>query len=102
MVSSCRGRIYVRYQPPIRHLVRFRTKVVGADVTLALLYKQCMKALDIQNKEKMIISILQKGGYENDTAGSGRKFTLKLLPPPSKESPRRHLTICASEAGLAG
>jgi hypothetical protein len=48
--------------------VRFRTKVVGADVTLALLCKQRMKALDIRNKEKMIISILQKWGYENDAA----------------------------------
>jgi len=56
----------MRYQSRIRHLVRFRTKVVGGDVTLALLYKQRLKALDIQNKEKMIISILQEGGYEND------------------------------------
>ncbi len=66
MLSSCRGRIYVRYRPRIRHLVRIRTKVVGPDVMLALLYKQRMKALDIQNKEKMIISFLQEGGYEND------------------------------------
>jgi len=27
-----------------------------------------MKALDIRNREKLIISILQKGGYENDAA----------------------------------
>jgi len=27
-----------------------------------------MKALDIRNKEKLIISILQKWGYENDAA----------------------------------
>jgi hypothetical protein len=90
------------YQSRIRHLVRFRTKVVGGDVTLALLYKQRMKALDIQNKEKMIISILQKGGYENDTAGSDRKLIVKLSPPPSTESTHKHLTICASIAGLAG
>jgi hypothetical protein len=95
MLSSCRGRIYVRYQPRIRHLVRFWTKVVGADVMLALLCKQCMKALDIQNKEKLIISILQKGGYESDTAGSDRKLIVKLSPPPSTESPHKHLTICA-------
>jgi hypothetical protein len=69
---------------------------------LALLCKQCMKALDIQNKEKLIISILQKGGYESDTAGSDRKLTVKLSPPPSTESPHKHLTICASIAGLAG
>jgi hypothetical protein len=90
------------YQSRIRHLVRFRTKVVGGDVTLALLYKQRMKALDIQNKEKMIISILQKGGYENDTAGSDRKLIVTLSPPPSWEVDHRHLTICVSEAGLAG
>ena len=58
----------MRYQPRIRHLVRFRTKVVSADVTLALLCKQRMKALDIRNKEKLIISILQKWSYENDAA----------------------------------
>jgi mannitol/fructose-specific phosphotransferase system IIA component (Ntr-type) len=61
-----------------------------------------MKALDIQNKKKMIIRILQKGGYENDPAGSDRKLIVKLLPPPSTESPHKHLTICASIAGLAG
>jgi hypothetical protein len=69
---------------------------------LALLCMQCMKALDIQNKEKMIISILQKGGYENDTAGSDRKLIVKLSPPPLREVDHRHLTICVSEAGLAG
>ena len=92
----------MRYRLRIRHLVRFRTKVVGADVALALLYKQRMKALDIQNKEKLIISILQKGGYENDTAGSDRKLIVTLSPPPSWEIDHRHLTICVSEAGLAG
>ena len=61
-----------------------------------------MKALDNKSKREMIVSILQKGGYENDATGSNFEFIMKLLPPKSKESNHRHPTICSSEAGFAG
>ena len=65
-------------------------------------YNTSVKALDILSGRKIMVSILQKGGYENDTAGSECKLIVKLLPPQSKESSNRHLTIRQSEAGLAG
>ena len=46
--------------------------------------------------------ILQKGGFENDATGSNCETIVKLLPLPSKDVDHRHLTVCASEAGLAG
>ena len=71
-------------------------------VMLALLHRLGVKSLDKQSKRQMMVCILQKGGYENDATGSNCELIVKLLPPPSQEVDHRHLTICASEAGLAG